>query len=361
MFGQDQSRFVIAVSSDGEERPFALKNNCDGATIETGLCNLAAAFVIILGMIYVSYNMRNQEIVFDEDELTIQDYSIKIMNPPPKAHDPTIWKKFFKEKFDVKVAMCTVAINNEELVQALARRREAWQKAKSILGPNELLDLKSLKTRGKTESAKRNIFQKGLAKIFLGVPELTDRITAYEEEIRKLASKDDQNVIQVFISFKTEAAQRKVLSIMKTKDGIDPKYCFEDPEGKEKVFLDIDEPAEPSSIRWSDLDQSLPTVYRKLIIPMIITVGLLIACAFLVREMQKINSTYAAFTISILNVMFPMLAKFLTNTEVHFNEGSKQTSLYSKLALFRWVNTVIVLTLVTVSKKDFFVSKLLYK
>mmetsp|Transcript_35507 Transcript_35507/g.71981 ORF Transcript_35507/g.71981 Transcript_35507/m.71981 type:complete len:174 (-) Transcript_35507:2540-3061(-) len=42
-----------------------------------------------------------------------------------------------------------------------------------------------------------------------------------------------------------------------------------------------------------------------------------------------------------------MFAKALTNMESHASEGQKQTSLYVKIAGFRWVNTAIVITIIT--------------
>ena len=52
-------------------------------------------------------------------------------------------------------------------------------------------------------------------------------------------------------------------------------------------------------------------------------------------------------TIALFNSAFPIFAKLLTNIEAHATEGDKQTSLYCKIALFRWVNTAIVITIVT--------------
>jgi hypothetical protein len=56
---------------------------------------------------------------------------------------------------------------------------------------------------------------------------------------------------------------------------------------------------------------------------------------------------YAVLTISLFNSVFPIFAKALTALEAHAGEGEKQTSLYFKIALFRWVNTAIVITIIT--------------
>jgi hypothetical protein len=48
-----------------------------------------------------------------------------------------------------------------------------------------------------------------------------------------------------------------------------------------------------------------------------------------------------------LNLGYPQLAKFITDFESHSNESKVQTSLYVKIAAFRWVNTSIVITFIT--------------
>ena len=44
---------------------------------------------------------------------------------------------------------------------------------------------------------------------------------------------------------------------------------------------------------------------------------------------------------------FPEAAKLIVYTEAHPSESDVQISLYTKIAAFRWVNTAIVITLVT--------------
>jgi hypothetical protein len=77
------------------------------------------------------------------------------------------------------------------------------------------------------------------------------------------------------------------------------------------------------------------------------TCGTIVAIAFVIRVVNNLNVAWAAFAIAIFNSIFPMFAKFLTDCESHSSEGGKQTSLYFKIALFRWVNTAIVITMIT--------------
>ena len=48
----------------------------------------------------------------------------------------------------------------------------------------------------------------------------------------------------------------------------------------------------------------------------------------------------SAIAISVANVVFPQVAKILTNVEAHHSESTKQRSLYFKIALFRWVSAM---------------------
>ncbi len=71
--------------------------------------------------------------------------------------------------------------------------------------------------------------------------------------------------------------------------------------------------------------------------------------AFIVNICRDIDAVFASMVIAGFNVAFPLFAKMMTNFEAHPSEGAKQSSLYLKIALFRWVNTAIVITIITVS------------
>jgi len=346
MFSSDEGyRIENLTSSQGTEYPFAIKNNCDGATFTTGIYNLATIFVIIVGMLITSMYLQRKEVAFDEDEQTAQDYSIKILNPLEDARDPLEWKQFFGKKFGVHVTVCTIVMDNDVLIKKLVYRRELLQKIKTKVGPSyDMDDMDALQKVASDIESKRNILQRGLAKIFAGVPESFARIGALDDEIKTLAS-EEKNVTKVFITFETEAAQRKVLSILPEKED-NENYSF-----RKEIFLQVAEPAEPSAIRWKDLNKSNQSRWARFIIPTLLTGGSIIAAAFLVNEMRAYGALYAAVTISVLNYVCPTAAKALTNTEIHPNEGSKQASLYIKIAIFRWVNTAIVTTVITVSNE----------
>ena len=81
----------------------------------------------------------------------------------------------------------------------------------------------------------------------------------------------------------------------------------------------------------------------------LVTIAAIILVAFIVTICRGQSASYAAMAIAGFNALFPMFAKMLTNAEAHGSEGSKQASLYIKIAFFRWVNTAVVISIITVS------------
>ncbi len=66
-------------------------------------------------------------------EQTAQDYSIVVKDPNPDATDPEEWRTFFEAHFG-PVTYVTVALNNGELLKALATRRGILEKIKHLTG-----------------------------------------------------------------------------------------------------------------------------------------------------------------------------------------------------------------------------------
>jgi Calcium-activated chloride channel len=73
--------------------------------------------------------------------------------------------------------------------------------------------------------------------------------------------------------------------------------------------------------------------------------------AFIVRILHDWSNLFSAFAISIFNGVFPEFAKILVKFEGHATEAGVQTSMYLKICLFRWVNTAVVITIITTCVK----------
>ena len=78
----------------------ALKNDCDATPRQVGLVNYVTVLMLLAATALLGEYLRRQEVAFDEDEQTAQDYSVRVTNPPPDATDPEEWHRFFLENCD---------------------------------------------------------------------------------------------------------------------------------------------------------------------------------------------------------------------------------------------------------------------
>jgi hypothetical protein len=322
---------------------FAMKNLCDGATLETGMVSFAGLIVVILSAFCISTYLWRMEIQYDEDEQTAQDYSILISNPPEDAHDPEEWREYFKNAFDAQVTGCTLAVDNDLLVRTLVERREKMRMLELMIEPGTKLDIVTLAGIAAGIERERTFLQSVMASVSPGIPEIFARMAVLTAKVQGLAQQD-YPVTNAFITFETEKDQRKVLEKLtvgqmavdtnRTSSLQDVKYLFRG----EKV-LGVHEPEEPDSIRWEDLNVGLKERVTQQFFTALATVVTLILVAFLIAFVNEKNYFLTSYTIAIFNAIFPMFAKFLSYTEDHPSHGSLQTSLYYKIAIFRWVTT----------------------
>jgi hypothetical protein len=64
-------------------------------------------------------------------------------------------------------------------------------------------------------------------------------------------------------------------------------------------------------------------------------------------KFDLMSLTSAVYCCVAFNLCFPEFAKLIVMLESHPTESQVQTSLYFKIAIFRWVNTAIVITVIT--------------
>ena len=353
-----------ATSENDSSKLFALKNDCDGTHWQLAATNFGTVIFMVFAVMLLGVYMRREEIQFDEDEQTAQDYSIQITNPPGDAKDPEEWRRFFKENCDgAQVTVCTCAVHNDLLVKTLVERRERIRAIQSIQ-PGESTDtLDIARVAAETERG-RKFIPSLLAMFAPGIPEHFSRLVALNAKVEGL-SQLNYPVTNVFVTFETEEDQRHVLekltvgSAKSSKNDTsalsDPKYLF-----RGKYVLSVCEPEEPNAIIWENLNAGWSKRMKELILTTCFTVATIALVAYLVyfaNNNKKLENTLAsanvnmlgsALTISIANAIFPILAKILTNMcESHRSESSRQSSLYYKIALFRWVTSAVVIFIIT--------------
>lgn len=352
----ENARYRIAgtttVTPDGELQTlvFAKKNTCDGATMNVGIVNIASLGFIMLAVAVLSVYQKKKQVQFDEQEQTAQDYSIEITNPPRDATEPEEWKTFFEKKFGVHTTCCTVTIDNDLLVKALAERRGVLRQIEEKIKEGAAANTLSLSEYAAKVEHRRGFIGNFQSRIAPGIPELVGRLTVLNQKIQGLAQQS-YRATRVFCTFETEKMQRDVLTKMKVGPmtaymnrvhAINPNLLF-----RGEFVLDVREAEEPSTIRWMDLDERWSTKIKQISVTTLVSAMIIVAVAVIVALCRSQGAAYAALAISIANAVFPMIAKMLTNAEAHSSETGKQSSLFVKIAIFRWVVTAIVITIIT--------------
>ena len=69
---------------------------------------------------------------------------------------------------------------------------------------------------------------------------------------------------------------------------------------------------------------------------------LLVGTSLLIYAARLKSATLSSFTITLLNVITPIIVKKLQTFESHRNQSSYEASQFIKITLFRWVNTAVV-------------------
>ena len=240
-----------------------------------------------------------------------------------------------------------MAVDNDLLVRTLVERREILHIIQNNLEPGKpMSNLQLAYLAAKTER-ERNWFGRFVATLVSGIPEYYARFVALNAKVQGLAQLDFP-VTNVFVTFETEKDQRNVLrnlSVGSLKASRNDKRALSNPKHlfRGEYVLAVEEPGEPSTIRWQDLNAGFLQKLKEQFLTVVATVGAIIAVAVIVRIASDATPVGAAASIAAFNFFFPTFAKILTELEAHATEGEKQTSLYFKIAAFRWVNTAIVM------------------
>lgn len=244
---------------------FAIKNNClqqDGIMRKLGLINYGTIIFLLCSILSLGIYLRQHTVQFDEDEQTAQDYSIIVSNPPPKATNPDVWRRYFETTFpDVRCAAITCAVNNDLLLRALVARREVLRMMELQLDPGTPMDIDHLALLAAKYARDNNSFFRRVLSLFMPqLPELLSRLVALNTSIKGLAQLS-YPCTNVFVTFEKESHQREVLGklsvgrwhVRRNNPNIlgNPAYLFEN------RVLDVAESVEPNSVRWQDLNATI--------------------------------------------------------------------------------------------------------
>jgi len=352
---------------------------------------------LIVGIsLFVSY--QNQvEVRLDEGKTSASDYSILISNPPDDAVDPEEWREFFDgllgeltgEK-QQQVTLCTIALNNHRLLKNLVQRRKDLKLLKTLLSETcELSDMNDgaavdaavtlYMEQKREQDAKVNdgqpksVFKQFAAFIFLPFSvlgkilhfirrklghlptephQLWGRIQSITQSIRLMQEFEVYKASAVYVTFETEQAQRaaiKALNAGRFEVWTNKRVHL---EGfalfRRNFILDIHEADEPDTCRWCDLDSTGAERIIRRICSLVVTFGMtLLSILTLPLIRVHINTIFYSVILSTYNIIIPLVVQAMVSFEKHPDEGDKQQSLYINIALFRWINTVVVTDLTT--------------
>lgn len=337
-------------------------NSCEMITKQNIIINWTSHIFIIIGFFILNYEQDMQEKRADEQKISSSDYSIMVKNPPKKAFDPDIWRDFFSKFDQSSPPLVTIALDNEELLSALAQLRNYRWKLQCYLkceGENseDVLERKLLEME-KDREERNDLFSffKTLCKpfgLFLDGADILSKLQYHQLQVKTLLKKE-YYVSKVFITMETETGQRTALDALDVARLQNCRNVIDDanPKFQEKILY-VQEAREATAVRWEDL--SVPTINKFLqkMLTWIMTIAIMVALAFIVRSVENTgHSIAAALVISFGNIIFPHVLLFLTtNVERHASAGARQLSMYLKVTIFRWVNTVFLILIFTPTTK----------
>ena len=325
---------IVTAAASNHSMTFVWKNNCAPLTWAQGLNHMVVVVFLMVAILALGHYQQQRELQYDEQILTAQDFSLVVYNPPLDATDAKEWREFF-EQFGV-VVYVTVALDNETLVDALVKRRVFLQKA-----GYQLPDFKDTVPLQEFPATLREEH-----------PTMYRKFQKVHTNCQALMAKD-YDATSIFVTFETEQAQRKALQALTvskvaiaTNDGTALTALPEALKFRGKLVLDVTEADEPSVIRWKDLNETIPLRIIQRVATGSITVTLIYFGYRAVEYAFLVDVQIAAFTIAILNMLVPNIFKWVNKLEAHTGEGTYQASLYTKISVFRFVNTAIVTTLI---------------
>lgn len=264
------NEYYGATVVNGEEVVLINRTTCSPAELSPGMVNYGTLMLLIICMGLYNWYLAKREVRFDEDNSSPSDYTIVVRNPPGDAVDPDEWRDFFDTFSDKAVTLCTVALNNEQLLNKLVQRRRDIKTLKRRFPDGVELDLNdeaavdtAVENRMRYregEEAQRNCLCKMICCVFtplfrclgysLTAEFMWNRIKSTTEEIKELQKKE-YHAAAIYVTFETEEGQRNALGALNfsemaimtnTSVGFDSSALF---RGK---VLRVDEASEPNAV-----------------------------------------------------------------------------------------------------------------
>jgi len=104
--------------------------------LDQGISDSACAVAIFFAVLYRTRRSKAYDQEIDDAFQTAQDYSILVEDPPPDATDPDEWHQYFLQFGPV--ALVTVALDNGDLVRALADHANTKRQMENEVGGQQV-------------------------------------------------------------------------------------------------------------------------------------------------------------------------------------------------------------------------------
>eukprot|EP00614_Pseudopedinella_elastica_P017373 CAMPEP_0172652536 /NCGR_PEP_ID=MMETSP1068-20121228/243367_1 /TAXON_ID=35684 /ORGANISM="Pseudopedinella elastica, Strain CCMP716" /LENGTH=475 /DNA_ID=CAMNT_0013466947 /DNA_START=68 /DNA_END=1492 /DNA_ORIENTATION=- len=338
------------VCLDRECNDIGVKNLCLAGATQAWF-DLSMTLCLLGLMAVVTLVQDNVSAALDESIQTAQDYSVIIDDPGPEDSDPQEWFDFVAQFGHA--TFVTVAKNNGPLLKALSKRRAVMREIICIIGNGKasqeedddgILDMtwdgKSFLDKmdevsmeqaasGSADAKKRTqvlIMKTGI----FGMKTMA----AWRKELAKCndeiqvaldsAAETPYVPSKVFITFETEAGQRKCLKALSAglltaafdigKEKVPPEHIW-----KGENVLAVKEAPEPTEVFWEDVDVTFEKRMKQQGLTLGITVVMVFSSVGVCKLLQVLAGTAgAALWISISNILVPtVLRKLCFEVEDH--------------------------------------------
>jgi hypothetical protein len=301
--------------------------------------------VVILTLTYAYFYVMFKRFLVTVTEMrqTSSDYSLVVNDPPSNAYDPDEWEQYFSPYGEV-VAV-TILVDNGELLERLAKRRYLKTMVESMG------DKQYRPSIGAQHRALLNSFGVGRDKVYY--------IEQYQQNEMALhiMMREEYQVTKVYVTFEHQAGQRGALMALQQGTlpaaldiaiGLPAEKFFRAGTEHARV-LDLKQAPEPGEILFQNtgLASSEQRSMQKLVMLMFLG-GFMWAEFALVSSMKEEHAAYAGLVITFANSVVPEMLHVLSHLfEVHEAVGEGVESVYNKVSLFRYFNTVIIIHMLT--------------
>jgi hypothetical protein len=311
-----------------------------------GASDIVVTLLLLLLFFVAGYLQDSFTNVIDEQLLTSNDYSVIMYNPPKNLTDPQDYYNYFSRFGDV--ALITVAMNNGDLITALANKKELEMQETAQMNYKHIAENNGDEY---VDQDQVGCIQKFIQDYLGYLPTLGSVKQMMLDNDKRIASlkHSDYKPWRVLCTYNTESDADKCLK--ETAITLWEKWFgahgIDSSAKMQETTVHIGRAREPDDIEYESSGYSWQQIYFWLGYSYAITAAIMVIVYFIVDAMASVAALVAVF-ISIVNAILPEVVNYLTYyVEVHYNRSDRQRSALLKLLVVRCMNSAILIYLAT--------------